>query len=79
MRIDEDGRVRKRDYAPGDGTVLRASALLDERPGGEWSPVLRSPIRWEHVTFFFRDHLRLTQSPEFIDNLLYLLLEEPRS
>jgi len=30
------------------------------------------------VLFLFRDHLGLTQDPAFIDNLLYLLLEEPR-
>jgi hypothetical protein len=64
--------------SPGDGTVLRTSALLDERVGGEWSPVLRSPIAWRHVMFLFSDHLGLTKDPAFTDNVLYLLLEDPR-
>lgn len=62
---------------PGDGTVLRSSALLDERIGHAWSPRLRSPIGWDQVLFLFRDHLGLTSDPIFSDNVLYLLLEAP--
>lgn len=65
--------------APGDGTVTRASALMDERLGAEWQRELLSPIRWSSVLFVFRDHLGLTQDPAFADNLLYQLLEAPRS
>jgi len=75
----ESGRWRSARAGPGDGTVLRTSALLDEREGGEWRPVLVSPVRWKRVFFFFEDHLGLTRSPGFIDNLLFLLLEEPRA
>jgi len=68
-------------YEPGDDTVVRASALLDERAGGAdglpWSPTLRSPIDFRSVRFHFNSHLGLTQDPEFHDNLLYLLLEAP--
>jgi hypothetical protein len=64
--------------APGDGTVLRSSALLDERAGGSWSPGLVSPIDWTRVNFLFTDHLGLTRDPGFTDNLLFLLLEAPR-
>lgn len=64
--------------APGDGTVTRASALMDERLGrATWSPRLVSPIPWSSVTFLFTDHLGLTQDPAFTDNVLYLLLERP--
>ena len=63
---------------PGDGTVTRASALLDERLDGEWTPRLRTPIHWSRVLFLFSDHLGLTSDPGFTDNLLYFLLEEPR-
>jgi len=62
--------------APGDGTVLRSSALLDERIGGTWSRSLKSPIPWNNVTFIFKDHLGLTQDAAFTDNLLYRLLED---
>lgn len=63
---------------PGDGSVTRASALMDERIGGEWTPTLKSPIDWSAVTFLFTDHLGLTRDPVFTDNVLYYLLEQPR-
>jgi hypothetical protein len=73
-----DGSVRIVEEAAGDGTVLRSSALLDERVGLEWTPHLRSPIRWSRATFLFTDHLGITQDPAFTDNVLFHLLEEPR-
>ena len=78
VKIAEGGKARIAGGGQGDGTVLRSSALMDERVGGEWSPGLQSPIDWERVFFFFDDHLGLTMNPGFMDNLLYLLLEEPR-
>jgi hypothetical protein len=65
-------------FAAGDGTVLRTSALLDEREGGSWSPALPSPIPWREVLFLFQDHLGLTRDPTFTDNVLFWLLEQPR-
>jgi hypothetical protein len=73
------GGIRRFDPQPGDGTVLRTSALMDERVGREWSPGLRSPIAWTGVTFLFEDHLGLTKSPVFSDNVLFLLLEKHRA
>ena len=66
--------------SPGDGTVTRASALMDERLSNDrpWTPRLRSPICWAGNYFVFTDHLGLTSSPAFSDNVLYLLLERPR-
>ncbi len=64
--------------APGDGTVTRSSALLDERLGGEWQPRLESPIVWSNVMFLFTDHLGITKDPAFTDNVLFLLLEKPK-
>ena len=64
--------------APGDGTVLRSSALMDERVGRSWKPQLVSPIHWTQVFFLFQDHLGLTQDPALTDNMPYLLLEDPR-
>ena len=72
------GRLSVLSSAPGDETVTRASALLDERVGGEWRPKLVSPIAWHDVTFIFNDHLGLTRDPGFTDNVLYILLEDPR-
>ncbi|MFC1576837.1 hypothetical protein ACFL3N_00680 [Candidatus Omnitrophota bacterium] len=63
--------------APGDGTVLRSSALSDERVGGEWSPQLVSPIKWRSVMFLFSDHMGMTEDPAFSDNILFYLLEQP--
>ena len=72
------GRVAVVGHAPGDGTVLRSSAVMDERLGGDWSPRLRTPISWRGVQFLFTDHLGLTKDPAFSDNVLYLLLEQPK-
>ena len=74
----DDGVVSPLETAPGDGSVLRSSALGDERPGRPWTPRVVTPIPWTRVTFLFRDHLGLTRDPAFLDNLLYMLLEEPR-
>ncbi len=75
--IGDQGRIAGFDWEPGDGVVLRSSALMDERLDGAWQARLRSPIHWSQVMFYFEDHLGLTQAPAFIDNLLFLLLEAP--
>lgn len=78
LEVDrQTGQVRATGYAPGDGTVLRSSTLMDERLDGQWAPVLRSPIDWRGVHFLFTDHLGLTKDPGFSDNVLHLLLESP--
>ncbi len=74
----KSGRISVREMAPGDGTVTRASVLLDERLDGRWSPRLRSPIRWSSVRFLPQDHIGLTDNAAFTDDVLYLLLEKPR-
>jgi len=73
-----DGAVEVVAHAPGDGTVTRNSALMDERVGGEWSPRLISPIKWTNVFFIFNEHQALTKDPAFVDNLLFILLEKPQ-
>ncbi len=72
-----EGRLNALDWKPGDGTVLRSSALMDERISGEWRPGLVSPIHWSTVHFIFADHLGMTRDPGFSDNVLHLLLEAP--
>ncbi len=76
--VSPNGQIRVTKTASGDGTVLRSSALMDERIGSEWAPELRGPIEWEHVNFFFKEHLGLTQDVAFTDNLLFILLEDRR-
>ena len=61
----------------GDGTVLRSSALMDEREGSKIKGRLRTPIDWASVLFLFSGHLGLTKDPVFTDNILYILLEQP--
>ncbi|MEM9372690.1 MAG: hypothetical protein AAGA55_03520 [Planctomycetota bacterium] len=78
LRVDERGRIALESSEPGDGTVTRSSALMDERLGSEWSTGLESPIDFERVQFLNADHLGLTRSPAFTDNLLYYMLEDPR-
>jgi pimeloyl-ACP methyl ester carboxylesterase len=79
VQIDPDtGKGRVKSRAPGDGTVVRYSTLMDERTGGDWSPYLVSPIDWTDVNFISADHIGLTSDPSFANNVLYLLLEEAR-
>lgn len=73
-----DGAIKVVEKGPGDGIVLRSSALMDERLTGDWSPILVSPIKWAQVLFLSRGHLEMTRDPAFTDNMLYLLLEQPR-
>lgn len=80
LKVDTStGKFEVSRYSPGDGTVTRSSALMDERVGGYWTPALVSPIKWSNVMFLFTDHLGLTKSPAFSDNVLFILLEEPKS
>jgi len=78
LQWDGEGKLAVIKTGPGDGTVLRSSALLDERQGDR-SKRLVSPIHWANVLFLFSDHLGLTRDPTFTDNVLYFLLESPRS
>ncbi|MFA6954451.1 MAG: hypothetical protein WC538_01115 [Thermoanaerobaculia bacterium] len=71
----EGGSPRVVAREPGDGTVTRASALMDERLGGEWSRRIRSPIAWDSVLFVPSNHLGMTEDPTFTDNLLFTLLQ----
>ena len=73
------GKLRVIRFSPGDGTVLRSSAVMDERLDGDWTRVLRTPIHFSRVTFLFTDHLGMTRDPAFTDNVLFLLLEQSRS
>jgi hypothetical protein len=51
---------------------------LDERVGQTWYPRLVSPIDFKSTLFLSANHLDLTRSNTFSDNVLYWLLEEPR-
>jgi len=77
LSVQPDGTITVAEERPGDGTVLRSSALMDERIGGEWHPMLVSPIHFDSVMFLFNDHLGMTKDPAFSDNVLHLLLESP--
>ena len=83
LAVDERGpSVWTIQHGPGDGTVLRSSALADLRALETESSErqrLDSSVDWTRVMFFFAGHLELTRDPAFIDNLLYTLLEEPRN
>jgi hypothetical protein len=73
----KNGQIKVIETAPGDGVVLRSSALYDQRAKDNWSPGLKSPIYWTSVTFLFGAHMALTTDPVFKDNVLFLLLDEP--
>jgi hypothetical protein len=73
------GRLKVLEQGPGDGSVLRSSALMDERLGGTWQPTLQSPVGWTDALLLFTDHFGLTKDRIFTDNVLYWLLEDPRN
>ncbi len=77
-RINSDNTITIVEKGPGDGTVLRSSALLDERRAEIKNLRLISPIPWTDVMFLFASHRDITNDPFFTDNLLYILLEKPR-
>ena len=79
LQFDREGALRVVETGPGDGIVLRSSALMDERVARKKRERLISPIDWTQVLFLFSDHLEMTEDPAFIDNLLYFLLESPRT
>ncbi|MEM7238268.1 MAG: hypothetical protein AAF501_10655 [Pseudomonadota bacterium] len=72
------GEFRIDGVEEGDGVVLRASVLLDERQGGEYVSGLQSPLRFDTTLFLPDEHVELTKNPVFGDNLLFWLLEQPR-
>jgi hypothetical protein len=78
-RINSDSSVTIVEKGPGDGTVLRSSALLDERRADTQNLRLVSPIPWTDVMFLFSSHRNITNDPFFTDNLLFILLEKPRN
>jgi pimeloyl-ACP methyl ester carboxylesterase len=78
LAVDARGRLSVREWAPGDRTVTRASALMDERLGQPFRPRLATPIRWSHIQFIAADHIALTQHSSFVDALLFELLERPK-
>ena len=64
---------------PGDGTVPRYSAIADRKAFSEDMAWLSSPVQWDTVTFLPEDHIGLTQSSVFTDNLLFqLLVQRPQ-
>jgi hypothetical protein len=78
-RFDTGGKLSITVKGPGDGTVFRSSALMDERQSGSRTDRLISPIHWTQVLFLFSNHFDLTKDPAFTDNLLYFLLESQRN
>ena len=78
VEVGTGGRLRVASRAPGDNTVTRASALMDERVGSGYAPRLRTPARFASVVFLEADHLGLTRDPLFTNVVLYTLLEKPK-
>lgn len=64
-------------YAPGDGKVLKSSALRDNRAGREWHPFFSSPIDWDGIIQLRAAHMGITTDPAFEDNILFLLRAVP--
>jgi len=68
------GKLEVIEKEVGDGKILTASALMDERDGKEWEPFLISPIEWRTVIHLDDTHMGLTESDSFTYNIIYILL-----
>lgn len=79
LQVSAEGKMEIIDWIPGDGTVTRASVLRDLRKPDQAAERLVSPIPWTASYFVFTDHVTMTADPAFVDNVLHLLLERPRS
>lgn len=77
--VPETGRLEISKLEEGDGVVLRASSLLDERQDGNYSLGLRAPVQFKRVLLLPEEHVDITKSAVFGDNLLYWLLEGQRA
>ena len=75
----EEGAAEIVKLEEGDGVVLRASSLMDERQDGDYTLGLRSPLQYKSVLLLPEEHVDITKSPVFGDNLLFWLLEAPRT
>ena len=74
-----NGRIAPAQMAPGDGLVLRDSALMDFRQGVEpRGPNVMTPMDIQRALFLPHEHLEITRAPTFRNNILYWLLDEPR-
>jgi len=69
------GKLDVFDYDPGDGKVLVASALWDERMGLlKWVPYMICPIDWTAVYRLPAAHMGITKMEFFADNMTWCLL-----
>ncbi|MEM7270055.1 MAG: hypothetical protein AAF401_12485 [Pseudomonadota bacterium] len=75
----ESGSLEINTQEEGDGVVLRASSLLDERQDGDFSLGLRSPLEFRSTLLLPEEHVDITKSAVFGDNLLFWLLEGQRT
>jgi hypothetical protein len=74
-----NGRITPVHMDPGDGLVLRDSALMDFRQGVEpRAPNVMTPMDIKRALFLPREHLEITRDPTFRNNILYWLLDEAR-
>jgi hypothetical protein len=74
LRVNrQTGEVAWGEPEPGDGTLTRTSALGQSRTDLEAQPVFRP----DSVHFNRSDHLQMVGDRAFLDQALYLLLEEP--
>jgi hypothetical protein len=79
VAADRRGHIEVLEVLPGDGLTTRGNALLDERRADRWEPHLKSSIKWNQVSFTNQSLQQIAASPMFSRNLLYWLMEEPRS
>lgn len=71
------GKVLEVRHGVGDHTVTRASALGDMDAGDSGFSRMESPVSWTSVHWVNGGHMEMIADPVLIDNMLYLLFEQP--
>jgi len=71
------GKIVRTETTAGDGVVTRQSALADMRLVNDPRDRIDSAIPWSSVHFGDGDHLSLLGDPNLVDNLLYMIFQQP--
>lgn len=68
------GKLTTTRYDGGDGVVLSTSARMDTEKVEPWKPFITSCINWHAVVHLNSDHMGITETYAFEDNITYFLL-----
>lgn len=71
------GNLQTTVYDGGDGVVLSTSARMDTKEPQYWKPFVTSCVNWHTVVHLNADHMGITDTRGFEDNVTYYLMLIP--